>query len=225
MKSVIYKEYSHYLVDERGNVYSTRGGRGLYSKGPKLIKSFPNKNTKYRQVVLQNKALGLKPKVFYVHRLVAGAYIPNPNNLPEVNHKDFNRGNNNLDNLEWVTRSENAQHKIQNIDKSGEKLYDLINNLELVNKGIEHYNEYKDYEYLKELWDYCSPRAILNKFGVKYTRFDIPNNKLDKLIQIIKSNPNIDTKTKTLDKIRKNIGFNFRYDTFKIIKKNVLKLY
>lgn len=45
-----------------------------------------------------------------IHRLVAIAFIPNPNNLPQVNHIDGNRGNNNIKNLEWVTNTENQRH-------------------------------------------------------------------------------------------------------------------
>lgn len=45
-----------------------------------------------------------------IHRLVATAFIPNPDNLPIVNHLDGNRSNNNVDNLEWTTVSGNAIH-------------------------------------------------------------------------------------------------------------------
>ena len=54
---------------------------------------------------MNNKAICVK-----VHRLVAETFIPNPEHLPEINHKDGNKLNNNADNLEWCTRSQNMLH-------------------------------------------------------------------------------------------------------------------
>ena len=61
----------------------------------------------YQYVAL---SIGDKPKYCRVHRLVACAFIPNPDNLPEVNHIDEDKSNNRVDNLEWVTHIQNEHH-------------------------------------------------------------------------------------------------------------------
>lgn len=53
-------------------------------------------------------------KRFLVHRLVAMTYIPNPNNLPQINHKDGNKQNNSVTNLEWCNNDYNRDHAIKN---------------------------------------------------------------------------------------------------------------
>lgn len=71
-----------------------------------------------------------RKKVTYkVHRLVASAFIDNPDNLPQVNHKDGNKANNHVDNLEWVSNRDNCLHAI----RSG--LWDSVK------AGAEHENE------------------------------------------------------------------------------------
>lgn len=61
----------------------------------------------YVRVSLLKKS---KVKHFFLHRLVAEAFIPNPNNLPFINHKDENKLNNRVDNLEWCTASYNNNY-------------------------------------------------------------------------------------------------------------------
>lgn len=70
-----------------------------------------SKGGRYRCVTRTNNG---KQRNYYVHRLMAKAFIPNPENKPQVNHKDAIPKNNSIDNLEWVTSQENIAHAIEN---------------------------------------------------------------------------------------------------------------
>lgn len=77
-------------------------------------------------------------KVCMVHRLVAEAFIPNPNNLPTVNHIDGNKSNNAVENLEWASYSKNNQHAL---DKKLRKPRGIkIVQYDLQNNFISEYN-------------------------------------------------------------------------------------
>jgi len=78
-------------------------------KGRILKLDIINKN--YAQIGLWNNRKCHKK---LIHRLVAESFISNPNNYPEINHKDCNKLNNNINNIEWCTRKQNAKHAKKN---------------------------------------------------------------------------------------------------------------
>lgn len=94
----------YYAISNHGRVFSLRF--------PKLIKTPPNgkNNAGYPTVDLRVDYSHNSKKV---HRMVAEAFIPNPENKPYVNHIDGNKLNPHIDNLEWVTAKENSQHAVR----------------------------------------------------------------------------------------------------------------
>lgn len=120
------KGFDNYLIDELGNIYSLFSGRFLHYKtdkdGYKLVNLSKNKKIYTKKV----------------HRLVAQTFIPNPNNLPEVNHKNGNKTDNCFENLEWVTHKQNIMHSYKTglhkayrgtYNKNSKKIYQLKDNI------------------------------------------------------------------------------------------------
>lgn len=84
--------------------------RSLLRGTPRVLKTQTDSRGYHRiRVTIEQEKMTYK-----VHREVAKVFIPNTANLPQVNHKDGNKDNNSVDNLEWVTNKENAHHAIEN---------------------------------------------------------------------------------------------------------------
>ena len=79
-----------------------------------------------------------KSRGYYLHRIVADHFISNPDNLPEVNHKDGNFYNNRADNLEWISKNDNMRHAVENnlIKRFKRKI--IVKNK--INGEITHYD-------------------------------------------------------------------------------------
>lgn len=119
-----------YEVSNLGNVRSLdRKYRGsnqfgssfIFTKKGKLLKPKKRKDG-YLSVALCNKQ---KAKHISIHRLVALTFLSNPNNYPVINHKDEDKTNNNVNNLEWCTQSYNINYGSRN-EKAAEKLRNII---------------------------------------------------------------------------------------------------
>lgn len=103
-----------YQASTKGRIKSLDRTVHFIYNGKEKTKFFKGKilnfrigNTGYYRIKLCKNGTA---KYCFVHRLVASTFLDNPYNLPQVNHKDGNRLNNNIDNLEWVTMSENVRH-------------------------------------------------------------------------------------------------------------------
>ena len=118
------KNFRHYEVSTDGRV----------RRGSKELKPTCN-NKGYPKVTLLKKG---KRKQFYVHRLVAWAFVSNPDNLTQVNHKDGNKLNNNSSNLEWVNNRSNTSrfNKTNTTSKyTGVSFKKRLQQMAITNKG------------------------------------------------------------------------------------------
>ena len=135
MKRIIINNIeTDYDINEQGEIYS--------HKTKKFLKGTVY-NTGYKMVRLTTKD---GKKGYAVHRLVAETFIPNPDNLPVVNHIDGNKLNNSVENLEWVTQSENRMHAIETkISKLAKGKREKIKPIDDFNN---YWRQYKDSNYM-----------------------------------------------------------------------------
>jgi len=92
------KNYEGYFITREGEVWS--------NKKKNLIQLTPKNDRGYCKIQLWNNG---KSKNFFIHRLVAEAFIPNPHNLTMIDHIDDNKSNNNVTNLQWITNQGNTE--------------------------------------------------------------------------------------------------------------------
>lgn len=113
---------NQYQVSNYGRIKSLKKNK------PYIMSPILGRTQDYYSIGLTQN--GIK-KQYSIDRLVAEAFIPNPNNYPEVNHKDENTKNNYVDNLEWVTHSQNVKHSAH---KQSHPVAQYNENLELIAK-------------------------------------------------------------------------------------------
>ena len=90
-------DFPKYMISNKGRIVNSRNEE----------KAIHSDKRHYKNVVLYDQGVGIHKRV---HRLVAEAFIPNPDNKPDINHIDGDKTNNSVENLEWVTKSENMCH-------------------------------------------------------------------------------------------------------------------
>lgn len=148
------KEYEGlYQVSNLGRVRSLDKKVWNYTKKGRILKQHNNGHG-YYNISLHNN--DKTEKHAYVHILVAQAFIPNPNNYFQVNHKDFNKNNNCVDNLEWVSPEQNRLH------------YRKSNYSKRVEKDRQKNFSNKTYEFI-----YNNKKKILELYDKGYTILDI----------------------------------------------------
>jgi hypothetical protein len=160
-----------YEVSNHGRVRSLdrreemKNGRKRFYKG-KLLKPMKDRRG-YLYVDLKKDG---QRKLHRIHRLVAEAFLLNPDNLPVVNHRDGNKENNHYSNLEWCTSSQNNKHAY---DMGLRVKGDKHPWAKLTQAEIDYIRKvYKPYD--KE----CGRRALARKFGVcEQTIYFIVNRK------------------------------------------------
>lgn len=120
-------DFTGYFADEEGNIYSCipKGCRNRFDKTkwvqPKKLNPRVLKHMPYLRVYMRRDSTNKREDV-YVHRIIAELFLDNPNHYPEINHKDSNPMNNNVNNLEWCSHYYNLEYAYDYGYKARDKL-------------------------------------------------------------------------------------------------------
>ena len=123
-------DFLGYYASDNGEIFTTlkQGCRNRYDLSKRTdLKKLKVRFTKqgYGRVYMRRESTNKREDV-YIHRIIAELFIPNPDNLPEVNHLDNDRGNNKSNNLEWITRIDNIGYAITNGNMTRNELGQFI---------------------------------------------------------------------------------------------------
>jgi DNA-binding NarL/FixJ family response regulator len=182
--------FENYWITDNGEVFNYRG-KGKTKRFIKVI----TKKEGYLQVPISINSTG-KQKQFYVHRLVAQHFIENSLNISCVNHKDGNKKNNNVTNLEWCTHKENSVHAFSN-------------NLVKITKGENHHlaklTKKQVIEIMEALKNGAKGKDLAKKYNLHVTA--ISGLKVGKHYKEITSKYNLESfRTVNLTKLKNNIN-------------------
>lgn len=175
-------EYKGYLVSNYGRVMSKGDTTNRYKHNDDWILNPADNGHGYLFVNIEGKQR-------YIHRLVAKAFIPNPNNYTEVNHKNHNKNDNCVDNLEWCDGKYNVSYtvsiKIKQIDPNTKEVINIFNSANQAAKSVGgnnvgvlqcckriKYNTYKGY-----IWRFINdndykipfPKRLIVRLGKEHT--------------------------------------------------------
>lgn len=141
LNGILKSQGENFMISNLGNIRNIKTGTD---------RKLTNHKTGYLMITIDRST-------YRVHALVAKAFIPNPDNKPIVNHKDGDKKNNVVTNLEWVTYAENVQHAFDT------ELY-------VPSRGDNHYESKLTEDNVREikrmLMEGAKSRAAAEKFGV-----------------------------------------------------------
>jgi hypothetical protein len=152
-----------YVVNERGEIKAlkrkVKKGNSYVTK-PEVYLKLKENEKGYLKVRLSKNG---KAKTYRVHRIVAEAFLENPNNYKEVNHIDENKTNNNVNNLEWCTREQNIEHSI----KSGSFIIRPVIQYDLQGNIIKRYKSVSEAERETGIFKTHISKCVLGRYGHK----------------------------------------------------------
>lgn len=153
-------------VLEENNNYEISDEGFVRNKTTKHVLGFNTNSIGYERVVL---TYGNVPRKYFIHRLVAKYFIPNPLHLSEVNHIDGDKTNNKVSNLEWCSRADNEHHA----RRTGFKEYKPYS-VEYEDGRIEHYEFKSELARKLNVTIHCI-KGYLHRESLGYRKYGIKN--------------------------------------------------